>query len=132
MRVKGMANGLVKIFEKETGHAVEVYPIDAKDLLKSKQYVEFNPKLIKKGSKLKDKNLNVDNSLEDENTEFDLESMSRSELLEFAEKKFGEELNNRYGETRLRVEVKKLIEQAEIEDKEEIENEEEEEIDLTK
>ena len=130
MRVKGMSNGLVKIFEKKTGEAIEVYPIDAKDLLKSGTYIDHNPNSKNLKTDSRTAKLIITKQSDEEEQLDDLNSMTRSELLEYAESKFGVELNNRYGEVRLRGEIEKLIQQEEYKDEEE--KEEKEEIDLTK
>ncbi len=120
-----MSNGLVVIYNLEDKSAVEVFPIDANDLVKSGGYSYNNPKVSKPTNKVSFEN--QDQIGEPDIGEIDLESMGRSELLEYAEKTFNEELNSRYGEKRLRIEIEKLIEQH----KNQVSNEDEEdEIDL--
>lgn len=140
---KRLENGMVKVYDK-TGVAIEVHPIDARELVKSGEYFGRNPLFDKPRNVQKNKpkintvgeeddityvsSEDYGNPHNDDEGGFnahtyednvDLKTLGKTELLEFSEEKFKVKLNNRFGELRLREEIKKLKEKHWKKDEEE-------------
>lgn len=91
------------VFDKD-GKSIDVFPVDARELISTGEYFTHNPVT---GEKPESNNNTVIGKYD---SEVNVDTMTREELLEYALEKFHVKLNNRWGESRMISEIKRIQE----------------------
>ncbi len=95
------------VFDNE-GNKIDVFPVDARELVSTGEYFTYNPITGEKS--------NHGTVIGKYDVDIDIDKMTREELLEYALEKFHIKLNNRWGESRMIAEIKKIQESNKIEE----------------